>query len=360
MDMGVFIPIGNNGWLISEASPQYMPSFDLNREVVQRAEAHGFEFALSMIKLRGFGGETEFWDHNLESFTLMAGLAAVTDRIKLYASTAVLTLPPAIVARMASTIDSIAPGRFGINIVSGWQSAEYEQMGLWPGNAYFGHRYDYSSEYVQIMRELWATGKSDFKGEHFTMDDCRLSPQPSGGAVEIVCAGQSERGMRFCAEYGDYNFVMGSGINTPTAHAEGIAKLTAAAETTGRDVGAYVLFMVIAAETDEAAAATWKAYNDGADMGALAWMTDQAANDTTAADGSTAKHISLPEGAVNFNMGTIVGSYASVAKMLDEVAAVPGTKGIMLVFDDFLVGIDAFGERIQPLMQSRRDVAVPA
>ena len=142
MDMGVFIPIGNNGWLISEASPQFKPSFALNKAVVQKAEADGFEFALSMVKLHGFGGKTEFWDYTLESFTLMAGLAAVTDRIRLYASTAVLTLPPALVARMAATIDSIAPGRFGGNIVSGWQKAEYDQMGMWPGDDYFGYRYD--------------------------------------------------------------------------------------------------------------------------------------------------------------------------------------------------------------------------
>jgi len=113
MDIGVFIPIGNNGWLISTTSPQYMPTFALNREIVQKAERYGLDFALSMIKLRGFGGKSGFWDHNLESFTLMAGLAAVTTRIKLYASVAVLTIPPAIVARMASTIDSISGGRFG-------------------------------------------------------------------------------------------------------------------------------------------------------------------------------------------------------------------------------------------------------
>ena len=148
MDLGVFIPIGNNGWLISTASPQYLPSFDLNREVVQKAERYGLEFALSMIKLRGFGGKSEFWDYNLESFTLMAGLAAVTSKIRLYASTAVLTLPPALVARMAVTIDSISRGRFGINIVSGWAKAEYEQMGLWPGEEHFARRYKYSTEYV--------------------------------------------------------------------------------------------------------------------------------------------------------------------------------------------------------------------
>src|SRR6201997_1782250 len=144
MKIGVFIPIGNNGWLISTTSPQYKPSFDLNREIVQRAEKYRLDFALSMIKLRGFGGASEFWDYNLESFTLMAGLAAVTHRIRLFASVAVLTIPPAIVARMAVTIDSISGGRFGVNIVSGWAKMEYVQMGLWPGEVHFAKRYDYS------------------------------------------------------------------------------------------------------------------------------------------------------------------------------------------------------------------------
>jgi pyrimidine oxygenase len=53
MDIGVFIPIGNNGWLISENSPQYKPSFDLNKHVTVRAEHYGLDFVLSMIKLRG-------------------------------------------------------------------------------------------------------------------------------------------------------------------------------------------------------------------------------------------------------------------------------------------------------------------
>ncbi|VTP66418.1 Pyrimidine monooxygenase RutA [Leclercia adecarboxylata] len=44
----------------------------------------------------------------------MAGLAAVTSRIQIYATAATLTLPPAIVARMASTIDTISGGRFGV------------------------------------------------------------------------------------------------------------------------------------------------------------------------------------------------------------------------------------------------------
>ncbi|WP_213815341.1 pyrimidine utilization protein A [Glaciihabitans sp. dw_435] len=354
MDIGVFIPIGNNGWLISKTSPQYKPSYDLNLEVVQKAESYGFEFALSMIKLRGFGGESEFWDYNLESFTLMAGLAAATSKIKLYASAAVLTMPPAFAARMATTVDSISHGRFGVNLVSGWAKDEYAQMDIWPGDIHFSRRYRYSEEYVRVMQELWTSGQSDFKGEFFTMNDCRLLPMPSTH-IPIVTAGQSHTGIEFAAKFADYNFVLGSGVNTPTAHADGVYELVEAAKATGRDVGSYVLFMVIADETDEIAQAKWKDYNDGIDMDAIAWMGFQASSDT-GDEKSTAKSIVAPEGAVNMNMGTIVGSYETCARLLDEAAGVEGTKGIMLVFDDFIIGMDDFGTRIQPLMKSREGV----
>ncbi|KAK5126610.1 hypothetical protein LTR85_009544 [Meristemomyces frigidus] len=354
--IGIFIPIGNNGWLISKNAPQYKPSFELNKQIVQKAEGYGFDFALSMIKLRGFGGETEFWDHNLESFTLMSALGAVTDKIKLFASTAVLALPPAICARMASTIESVAPGRFGINIVTGWQGAEYEQMGLWPGNAYFGYRYDYASEYVQVMKDLWSKGKSDFKGKYFTMEDCKLSPQPAH-EIKIVAAGQSGRGLEFASQYADYNFCLGVGLNTPTAFAQANERLLEAAASVGRDVGAYVLFMVITDSTDEAAEAKWQSYKDGLDVDAVAWMSTQSSKDTKADANATASKLQLPEGAVNMNMGTLVGSYEKIAGMLDEVAAVPGTKGIMLTFDDFLGGLDQFGKEIQPLMKSRQGLS---
>ena len=90
--IGVFIPIGSRGWLISTTSPKTYPTFDLNKTVVQRAEHYGLDFALAMIKLRGYDGPSEYWQHNLESFTLMAGLAAVTKKIQLFASVAMLTI----------------------------------------------------------------------------------------------------------------------------------------------------------------------------------------------------------------------------------------------------------------------------
>lgn len=355
MKIGVFIPIGNNGWLISRNAPQYMPTFELNKAIVQKAEVYNFDFALSMIKLRGFGGETEFWDHNLESFTLMAGLAAVTSRIEIYATAATLTLAPAIVARMASTIDSISGGRFGVNLVTGWQKPEYDQMGLWPGDEYFSRRYDYLTEYVNVLRDLWGTGKSDLKGEFFTMNDCRLSPQPQR-PMKVICAAQSDAGMAFSAQHADYNFCFGKGVNTPTAFAPTAARMKAAADAAGRDVGSYVLFMIIAAETDEAARAKWEHYKDGADEEALAWLTTQSQQDKRSGSDTNVRQMADPTSAVNINMGTLVGSWSNVARMLDEAATVAGTQGILLTFDDFLQGIEDFGERIQPLMKSRAEL----
>ncbi len=352
MNIGVFIPIGNNGWLISKNAPQYMPTFELNKEIVQKAEHYDFDFALSMIKLRGFGGETEFWEHNLESFTLMAGLAAVTERIQLFGTVATLTIPPAIVARMASTIDSISNGRFGVNLVTGWQKPEYSQMGLWPGDDFFASRYDYLNEYAQVLRDLWTTGHCDLKGDYLTMEDCRVSPKPQAD-MKLICAGQSEAGMAFTARYADYNFCFGRGVNTPQAFAPTVERLMKATAQSDRDVTACVLFMIIAAETDEAAHERWEYYKAGADEAAIAWLGEQAAADTKSKSDTNVRQMADSTSAVNINMGTLVGSFSNIAKMLDEVSEVSGTSGVMLVFDDFIRGMDDFGQKIQPLMKSR-------
>ena len=289
----------------------------------------------------------------------MAGLAAVTTRIRLFASVAVLTLPPPLTARMAVTIDSISEGRFGVNIVSGWQKAEYEQMGLWPGEGHFARRYDYCAEYVQVMQELWSAGRSDFQGSFFQMQDCRLSPRPAA-RIPIICAGQSARGMRFAAEHGDFNFVSGTGLNDPARAVPNLDRFNAEVARTGRDVGALVLVMVIAAETDAAAMEKWEHYKTGTDHEALAWRRAQAGADTRAEANSTVERFLRPENQLPTHMPTLVGSYATIAGLLDAIGAMPGVRGAMLTFDDFELGIEQFGARIQPLMRSRADVLVPA
>jgi pyrimidine oxygenase len=175
--------------------------------------------------------------------------------------------------------------------------------------------------------------------------------------VKIICAGSSDEGLAFTAQYADYSFALGKGTNSPTAFAPVNTRLAAAKAKTGRDVGSYILFMIIADETDEKAMAKWRLYRDGADQEALAWLTNQAAPNAQGGTSNTnTTQLAAPESAVNLNMGTLVGSYESVAAMLDEVASVPDTAGVLLTFDDFVEGVEAFGTKIQPKMKSRANV----
>jgi pyrimidine oxygenase len=359
MQIGIFIPIGKNGWLISTTAPQYSPSFELNRKVTQAAERYGVDFVLSMIKLRGFGGKSGFWDEALDSFSLMAALAAVTSRIQLYATVPTLAVPPAIAARMTATIDDVSQGRFGLNLITGWQKAEYSQMGLWPGEAHYLKRYDMLTEYITIMKELWRTGRCTLDGEYFTMDDCRLGPLPSR-EIPLVCAATSDPGIAFSAQHCDYNFCNGTpSANNPMAAKENVSRMYAVAEKTGSRLRALSNAMIIADETDELAMKKWEHYKVGTDLEAIDWRATQASKDQTGTVGSHsllhANRDPLPYNGVRF-----IGSYATVARLLDEMATIPGLVGTMLTFDDFLVGIEQFGQRIQPLMKSRKGAATVA
>src|SRR5262249_22562762 len=109
MELGLFLPTGRRGYLTSSTVPMNEPTFALNREIVLAGERYGIDFALSMVKFRGFGGESQYWDGSLEPFTLISALAAVTKRINLFATAASLLMPPALVARIAATTRSAPP-----------------------------------------------------------------------------------------------------------------------------------------------------------------------------------------------------------------------------------------------------------
>ena len=182
-----------------------------------------------------------------------------------------------------------------------------------------------------------------------------MLPKPQS-PISIICAGQSASGMAFSAQHADYNFCFGKGLNTPTAFAPTVERLQVAAKEAGRKVGAVVLVMVIADETDEKAMAKWEKYKDGKDQDALDWMAQQGAVDKKSGKDTNVRDMTDPTSAVNLNMGTLVGSYASVAAMLDEIDTIDGCEGVLLTFDDFIQGMEDFGQKIQPLMKSRQHV----
>src|SRR5260370_15979082 len=168
------------------------------------------------------------------------------------------------------------------------------------------------------MRELWATGRSDLRGSFFTMEDCRCSPLRQA-PIKIIGAAQSDRGTQFAAQYCDYNFCASYGINEPTRFAPSVKRLVEATGETGRNVGALILIMVIADETDAAAMAKWEHYKAGTDVAAIGWPDAQAGDDPNKDPYDTPNRRRLSgDSKTPPTHGGLVGSYVPVPRMPDE------------------------------------------
>ncbi|MBX9605928.1 MAG: LLM class flavin-dependent oxidoreductase [Gammaproteobacteria bacterium] len=353
MKFGVFLPNGSNGYIPSAGSPVYLPTYQHNLDISLEAERVGLDFVLSMMKFRGFGGDTGYWDACLESFTLMAGIAAATRSIGLFPSISILSQHPAVVARMVATIDDISGGRCGLNIVTGWNRAEYAQMGLWPGDEHYERRYDYASEYLAILKTLWRDGRCTHRGEHFQLDDCTVYPRP-GREIPIVCAGQSPRGRAFVAAHADQQFVLTGQSNLKA----GVADIKARAAAAGREVGIYALFHMILADSDAAARAEAEHIVASADHGALASILASAGLDTntdgTADQLKAALTQPIEEGNLAFmGIPVVLGTPRTVAARIDEIAADTGIDGMLFSWPDFVPGVRRFGEEVLPLLTCR-------
>lgn len=349
MEFGIFIPSARNGYIISEASPQYSPHYSHMSEIVQAGEESGFSFALSLSALRGHGGTTGFWDDALESMTQMAALARDTKDMRLIGSVNILAIHPAIAARMAMTIDQISDGRFSLNIVpGGWHPRELETMKVWPGYEYNNYRWQYAGEYCQVVRDLWENGVSNFQGEHFQYEDLRMGPKPERH-INIVCAGASDDAITFTTKYADYSFRLAWG--GVEALRGVVDKFNAQMDDAGRAIRPYVALGVVVADTDEEAETKLQNYIDNPDLAAIEYMVTGAVTDT--AKGGTSEILTSMDqkGAVQFSTDFITGSPASIARQLDEWAEID-VAGYMLIFPDYVEDIKRMGSEVFPLMKN--------
>lgn len=341
MDFGIFLPIANNGWIISKNSPQYMPTFELNKQVTLMAEKMDLDFVLSMVKFRGYGGETEHWDYAMDSFNLMAGLAAITEKIGIYATMQPLTMHPAMAARMAATIDDISKGRFGINVVAGWNKYEYSQMGLWPGDEFYNDRYDYADEWINVVKGLWEKGRLTHKGKYFDLDDCLCQPVPKS-SPSIICAGMSEKGLEFTVRQCDINFVAGDLEQITKVSADG----KRIANQIGKEIKTYAVYTVITADTDEEANKIFQHFIDGADKESYNGLQNARNNDK---EGSTTGKLL---GDI-FLAPTLVGSPETIANYAEHLEKNTDVDGLIFTFPDFIDGMNYLEEKILPLLDEK-------
>ncbi len=109
-----------------------------------------------------------------EAWTMLAGLAEATSRIALGPLVACTSFHnPAMLAKMAATVDEISGGRLILGLGAGWNETEYRAFGF-P----FDRRISRFAEAFTIIRTLLREGRVDFAGEFYTARDCELLPRP--------------------------------------------------------------------------------------------------------------------------------------------------------------------------------------
>ncbi|HEX7102050.1 MAG TPA: LLM class flavin-dependent oxidoreductase [Nitrolancea sp.] len=171
-------------------------------EMAQLAEDIGFDSLwlvdhfLNPYKYRGEDKVQGFWD----CWTILPALAATTKRAELGTLvTCTGFRNPALMAKMADTVDEISGGRLILGIGAGWNEYEYRAFG-YP----YDHRVSRFEEALTIIHGLLHDGYVDFHGTYYDATECELRPRgPRPGNLPIMIGSSGERMLGLTARYAD-------------------------------------------------------------------------------------------------------------------------------------------------------------
>lgn len=133
-----------------------------------------------------------------EAWTLLAALAATTNRVMLGPLVACVGFhPPAVIAKMAATVSEISHGRFVLGVGAGWNRPEFDAFGI-----DFDHRASRFEESLTIIHELVSGRRCSFEGTFHSVDDALLLPPPEH-RVPIMIGSNGDRVLRASLKVAD-------------------------------------------------------------------------------------------------------------------------------------------------------------
>ncbi|GAB7045119.1 LLM class flavin-dependent oxidoreductase [Catenuloplanes indicus] len=342
-EFGVFLPIGNGGWMISRSAPHPEATYAYNRRVARDAEAIGLDFIMSMAKWKGFGGSTDHWGRTLESMTMMSALAEATSTVGIWATVHANVFHPALAAKMFTTLQDVSGGRAGMNIVNGSYAAEFAQMGLWDPALSHDERYRMTEEWLIAVLRLWTEDTVTMAGDFFTLQDCESRPHPAVRPT-LISAGRSEKGREFQARYADGAFLSADNLDQMRDYSRAVHDRAA---DLGRTIKTYSMLTVVLDETDAAAAARAARYAVGLDKVALAGMR---ASWGIPADAARAWAEGAP-GAEAFQTAYVTGRPETITEHITHIMTAAELDGLMLIFPDYHADLPPFGESVLPALR---------
>jgi F420-dependent oxidoreductase-like protein len=205
-------------------------------EVARTAEALGAETLYSSdhyFASRGVGGRG-----SSDAWTVLAGLAAVTTRIRLGTLVSPVTFrEPALLAKVATTVDHISSGRVEIGMGAGWWEEEHRQHGFaFPD---VGERFDRLAEQIEIVHRLLTEDEVTFTGEHYRLEGAAFWPKPVQRPHPPLTLGGTTVGPRMQRLIGRWADGFNTVGGTPDEVAGRFTRARAGVEAAGRDPASF-------------------------------------------------------------------------------------------------------------------------
>lgn len=207
MKYGLFVP---QGWRLDLVGVAPERQWQAMRDLARHADDTGWESVWVYDHFHTVPVPTDEACH--EAWTLMAALAAVTTRVRLgQMCTCTSYRNPAYLAKVAATVDVVSGGRVDMGIGAGWYEHEWRAYGYgFPGA---GERIARLDEGVQIMSQMWTTGRATLDGRHYQVDGAICAPRPLQGTTRPgsarngiptwVAGGGERKTLRIAAQHAD-------------------------------------------------------------------------------------------------------------------------------------------------------------
>ena len=237
---------------VTTVPERWTGNWEDNLALARMCDERGIEFMLPVGRWKGYGGDTDYMGTTLETITWATGLLGKTRSLIVFGTVHAPLFHPLIAAKQFVTADHVSSGRFGLNIVVGWNEDEFQMFGVTQRE--HEQRYDYAQEWLDAVKLAWGP-KEDFEydGQFIKLKKVRAKPKPYGGTRPLIMnAGASPTGRAFAIRNCDAFFTQADRTSMETTRQRvQAAKDEAAAQS--KDLDVYAVGVVTCRPTQKEA-----------------------------------------------------------------------------------------------------------
>lgn len=350
LKLGLFGANCSSGRAVTKVPERWGAEWRDNLRLAQMADEAGIEFMLPIGRWKGYGGQTDYQGSTYETVTWAAGLLAKTKRLTVFGTVHAPLLHPVTAAKEFVTADHIGEGRFGLNVVCGWNEGEFEMFGATQRD--HETRYEYAQEWLDAIKMMWEhSDEFDFDGHFLKLKGVRAKPKPFGGSRPIIMnAGASPTGQSFAVRNCDALFSTTS-RGTLDETAKHVEKIKTAALERDRDIDVYTVGVITCRKTTKEAEDYYHhCVIDNADWGAV--DTILGLRGVTAANQPPGEFQRIRNHTANGLGGLpLIGDPDAVARDLAKLSSV-GLTGIAVSFVNYVDELPYFCDEVLPRLAS--------